>query len=112
MDHKGSSFKGEKEVRVKNVIPDGLAPIFSDNLIIKHERGIFHLYFMANQTPIIMTADELQNIEEVASVCVAHVIVAPEQMERNVKAINDNFQRFKNPLSVVTTENEDGNNDE
>ncbi len=114
MDHIGPSFKGdgEKFVKIKNMVPEDLAPIFSDNLIIRHERGVFHLYFMLNQMPLIMTPEEAQAIEEVVSVCMAHVIVSPEQMERNVKAINENFGRFKDSVSVVTTEKEDGSNDE
>lgn len=83
-----------KQVPIIRVLPDNMPLIYSDGLLIGNNEGVFILSFLQTRFPLAVTPEEVEAIQQVDSYCVARILLTPEQMERSIKAMTDNFQKF------------------
>jgi len=104
-----------KEVPISHIIPAELPLLFSDQMVVKgQEDGLFVLYFFQTRPPIAVTTEQVEAVEKIDAKCVAQIIVTPQQMQKNIAAMNTNFQRQlsktgKVRLEQVAEEGVDGN---
>lgn len=90
--------ESKREVPIKRVLPPDLPMIYSDGMVIQHKDGMFILYFLQSRYPLAVTPNELESIEFIESHCVAQIVLTPQQMERNIRAMGMNFEKFLNKL--------------
>lgn len=67
---------------------------FTDALMIQENNAMFFLSFLQTQFPFVVTPEEMREVKEVEQLCVAQLIVSPEQMARNLRILNGNFNGF------------------
>jgi hypothetical protein len=96
-----TSIDIKKEVAVKRVIPDDLRVTYSDGMVIKNQDGLFNLYFFQSRWPIAITPEEMEAIDSVEARCVAHLVITPEQMKKNIDALIENFRKFEQRLQEL-----------
>mgnify|MGYP001241442095 CR=1 FL=1 len=102
---KAEKVKDEnRELPFNRVIPPDLPLLYSDHMVIKHQDGMFLLYFFQNRTPLALTPEELNAIDHVDSYCVAQILVTPEQMQKNITAMAANFAKFFERRTAKTEE--------
>lgn len=83
-----------RSIEIKNVIPEDVPIQYSDNLLIQHRDGLFTIYWMQNQHPVLLTQKELDAFKTIESVCVARIMTTPLQLAKNLQAIEGNFNKF------------------
>ncbi len=96
---------------IRRMPEGGLPLLFADQMMIRtREDGLFILYFLQTQPPLAVTQEEVDAIDHVDAVCVAQVLVTAPQMQKNLDALNDNFQQFveKMNAAVVMAKAEEG----
>ncbi|KUK47066.1 MAG: hypothetical protein XD73_0012 [Anaerolinea thermophila] len=87
----------EKAIRVIWSSVEDLPTLYANNLYVSHSNDAeFHLFFGNLTPPILFGLDEDEFPKEVRVNPVAKIVVTPEIMERFVKAMNDNYEKFKN----------------
>jgi hypothetical protein len=91
---KQNSERTEKEVEIDYIVPETLPTLYSDNFLVQNREAIFFMYFMLNQYPIVLKPEELLNIDRVKSVCLTKISTTSLQFARNLKAMEENFERF------------------
>ena len=79
---------------MENVIPEGIPLLYSDNMLVQNRDGIFTLFFMQNQNPVVISPEDLKFIKSVKSNCVAKILTGPYHLARNIKALEENFNKF------------------
>jgi len=89
----------ERQVPIEHKFGTDVLPIFSNHFVIRHEAGMFHLYFFHTRGPMILTDDEqerkklLEQVESVPSNCVSHVVVTPDDLRKIMGAMAINFSK-------------------
>ena len=89
-----TQFLAKKEFPINRIIPEDLPLTFSDGMVVKQQSGLFYLYFFQSRPPLTLTKEDLADIKQVDSICVAQILITPEQMEQNIKALISNFEKL------------------
>lgn len=92
-----------RQPKLVRKIPEGLSLEYTDALMIQQKDTMFFLTFLQTQYPLVITPAEIQEIKEVEQRCVAQLAISPDQMARNLRVLNKNFDEF---IKVQSPENQ------
>jgi len=101
-----SEFKVELPIDL--VVPDDLAMLYSDHMVVKNQDGMFVLYFFQHRQPVVLTPEEANAVEKIESKCVAQILLTPQQMGKILIAMQSNFQRFIKKMESEAEGNTEG----
>jgi hypothetical protein len=93
----------EKEVTIpiEWYTPDSIITRYASDILVQHSDHEFVISFWELHKPIVLGNEEeeiikqLEGIKSVKKECVARVVVAPERMESFIKALQNNFAKFR-----------------
>jgi hypothetical protein len=79
-------------------VPDELATLYANNIVVQRTDHEFFLYFFDAQPPLLIGPPEAirtaaEQIESVKARCVARIVVARERMSDFVKVLETNLIR-------------------
>ena len=93
-----------KQVPIKRILPDDLPLLYSDGMLVQHKDGMFTLCFLLTRQPLAVTPEDVEEIKEVKAFCVAQILLTPEQMEKIISAMQENFQKFIDKINQIKEE--------
>jgi len=78
-------------------IPEGLDVVWANNVVVQHQEQDFLVTFFQVASPILLGAskEELEAIKSVRATAVARIALSPTHMERLIRALQDNFAKWK-----------------
>ena len=71
-----------QELPFDRIIPSDLPLIYSDNMVVRSQDGMFFLYFFQNRYPLAFTEEERAGVTKVDSICVAQIVLTPSQTQK------------------------------
>ena len=105
-----SQVAGQKTVPLDRYNFQDVLMTFSDDMAVSFRNGVFILYFFQSQPPIVMTQEEIAEVEAVKSRCVAKIVVTPNQMRNVIDAMVGNFGKFEKLVEENLKQHEDNDN--
>ena len=98
------------EVPVRYYLPDSLHLEVSDNAIVRHTEDGFILLFMQIQHPFAITEEEISQITEVQSKCVASVFLTASRMVNLINALQTNLNIYIEKVKAAQEKTEQAAN--
>ena len=95
-----------REIPINHIVPDDLPLLFSDQMVVRHQNGVFVLMFFQNRNPITLTPEAVAAITQIDSRCIAQIAVTPEAMLKNLAALAQNYQKFADNKGEVENKTE------
>lgn len=91
------------KVPIKWRFPKGLESKYATNLLVTHGEHEFNLsFFELQRPPLLGEAEDIkQQVKEMGAVpadCVARITVAPKRMPGFIKALQENWEGYKEML--------------
>lgn len=83
-----------REIPINHIVPDDLPLLFSDQMVVRHQNGVFVLMFFQNRNPITLTPEAVAAVTQIDSRCIAQIAVTPEAMLKNLAVLAQNYQKF------------------
>lgn len=81
-------------LKLVRVLPDNMPLLFADGLTVQQRDAMFLVSFLQTKYPLAVTPEEIRAIKTIEQHCVAQIIITPDQMARNLNALNKNFNSF------------------
>lgn len=75
--------------------PDGISPVFVNDMILTHTADEFYLVFSQIEPPVVQTEEQLQKINDIPATNKVKLILTPNFMEKIVKVMTDNLEKHK-----------------
>ena len=91
---------GFRRVTIEHVFPPEQTAIFSNHMVVQHDRKEFHITFFEIDPPLILPGhgDNEKKFKEIKSVkakCVARILVSADRMPSIINALKENYDKFE-----------------
>lgn len=101
----------EQEIKlpIEWCYPDDLITRYSNNIVVQHTKNEFILSFFEVRPPVIFgelehVQQELDKMASIRAECIARIVVSPEQIANFIKALQDNFDKYKSRVETASEE--------
>jgi hypothetical protein len=95
------NVKAELKLPIKRVVPNGMLAVKCDHVLIQNSGDDFTLGFYQLQSPDVVTADEMAQIESIEARCIARVTVNPKKMGEIVSAFKKALSNYEKAIADV-----------
>lgn len=82
-------------IPVVRYLPPDLVTHFADTTLVSHTQFEFAISFLQSQYPLAANKEELEQVEQVVTKCVARIVLTPHHMEELVGTLQRNLERHK-----------------
>jgi hypothetical protein len=93
-----------KPLPIKRTNPDGLRPIFVNDVVITHTKDAFFITLSQIEVPAILSSDESDEISSVNAIAVSKFVISAEFAKVFIDALSTNYEKY---LKNVEQESKD-----
>lgn len=92
--------KDAVQVPIEWHIPEDIKTQYATNMLVQHTENEFIVSFFEAWPPFLSGTPEeikamLEELKSVRATCISRIVMSPQFMERVVKALQTNLERFK-----------------
>lgn len=95
-----------RDVPIVRTVPEYVPLIYSDGMLVQEREGMFILHFLQTQFPLVVSSNELKDIEEVEQRCLAQVVVTPKIMKKIIDAMTNTYSKYVDKIEKTIKETE------
>ena len=83
-----------KQIPINRVNPDGLRPIYVNDVVINHTASEFFLTFSQIEAPLIMSPEDAVKIQSIDAVSSGKFVFNPEFAKALMDALQANYDNY------------------
>lgn len=83
-----------KQFRINRINPDGLKPLYVNDIIVTHSNKEFFVTFSQIEPPAILPEDDIKEMNSINAIAQSKIIVTPELFQKIIEVFQINLNNF------------------